>query len=202
MRKYLFLNYDFPRTLLLNYGSFSKILGIYRLARSLPLLGMLKGSQIKRPEIRLFRVLQHSFSRSKMNYQSQRWRSFGKEYSTVSHYTPVIYSALSHIQGYWMSDKPLVQQALSSELAELLLIIPSNLLSLKFLMGFWQAIVREWNGIDRLRYAFTCVLITFITLPSEWTNTICSYANLYMLASCCFYEQNGTPNSLVSITLC
>lgn len=50
-----------------------------------------------------------------------------------------------------MSDKPLVQQALSSELAELLLLIQSNPLSLAFLRGFWEAIVREWNGIDRLR---------------------------------------------------
>ncbi|THH06725.1 hypothetical protein EW145_g3884 [Phellinidium pouzarii] len=52
---------------------------------------------------------------------------------------------------YWMSDKPLVQQALSSELAELLLTISSTDASLKFLRGFWDAIVREWNGIDRLR---------------------------------------------------
>lgn len=55
-------------------------------------------------------------------------------------------------QGYWMSDKPVVQQALSSELAELILIIPSNSLSLAFLRGFWEAIAREWGGIDRLRY--------------------------------------------------
>ncbi|KAH8120081.1 Nop52-domain-containing protein, partial [Phellopilus nigrolimitatus] len=52
---------------------------------------------------------------------------------------------------YWMSDKPLVQQALSSELAELLLTISSTNASLVFLKGFWEAIVREWNGIDRLR---------------------------------------------------
>ncbi|PAV22029.1 ribosomal rna processing [Pyrrhoderma noxium] len=52
---------------------------------------------------------------------------------------------------YWMSDKPLVQQALASELAELLLTIPSTDNSLAFLSGFWEAIVREWNGIDRLR---------------------------------------------------
>ncbi len=50
-----------------------------------------------------------------------------------------------------MSDKPLVQQALASELADLLLIITSNIASLAFLQGFWTTIVREWNGIDRLR---------------------------------------------------
>lgn len=54
--------------------------------------------------------------------------------------------------GFWMSDKPLVQQALASELAELLLTIGSTTTSLVFLRGFWATIVREWNGIDRLRY--------------------------------------------------
>lgn len=53
--------------------------------------------------------------------------------------------------GFWMSDKPLVQQALASELAELILTITTTSSSLAFLDGFWEAIVREWNGIDRLR---------------------------------------------------
>ncbi|KAF8665358.1 hypothetical protein AX16_000377 [Volvariella volvacea WC 439] len=52
---------------------------------------------------------------------------------------------------FWMSDKPLVQQALASEMAELLLTITSTSASLRFLKGFWGATVREWNGIDRLR---------------------------------------------------
>jgi ribosomal RNA-processing protein 1 len=50
-----------------------------------------------------------------------------------------------------MSDKPLVQQALASELADLLVTINSAESSLSFLSGFWETIVREWNGIDRLR---------------------------------------------------
>jgi ribosomal RNA-processing protein 1 len=59
-----------------------------------------------------------------------------------------------------MSDKPLVQQALAADLAELLLQInPSTseeesdrlLAALGFLRGFWQAITREWSGLDRLR---------------------------------------------------
>lgn len=53
-----------------------------------------------------------------------------------------------------MSDKPLVQQALATELADLLLAIADTPSSLYFLRGFWTALVREWNGIDRLRYAF------------------------------------------------
>ncbi|WRT69712.1 uncharacterized protein IL334_006702 [Kwoniella shivajii] len=60
---------------------------------------------------------------------------------------------------FWMSDKPLVQQALAGDLAELLLQIKPRTASpqdqfeasLAFLEGFWDAIVREWAGIDRLR---------------------------------------------------
>ncbi|WWD20320.1 hypothetical protein CI109_104796 [Kwoniella shandongensis] len=60
---------------------------------------------------------------------------------------------------FWMSDKPLVQQALAADLAELLLQIKPRSdsskdrfeASLAFLEGFWDAIVREWAGLDRLR---------------------------------------------------
>ena len=55
-------------------------------------------------------------------------------------------------EGYWMSDKPLVQQALATELADILLKIPDPSSSLLFLKGFWHTVVREWHGIDRLRY--------------------------------------------------
>ena len=56
-----------------------------------------------------------------------------------------------------MSDKPLIQQALARDLAELILLIrPASeedrfAAALDFLAGFWRAIVREWQGIDRLR---------------------------------------------------
>ena len=56
-------------------------------------------------------------------------------------------------EGYWMSDKPLVQQALAAELADILLRIPDPSSSFLFLKGFWQTVVREWHGIDRLRWA-------------------------------------------------
>ncbi len=55
--------------------------------------------------------------------------------------------------GFWMSDKPLVQQELATELAELILTITSTPASLAFLNGFWETTVREWSGIDRLRCA-------------------------------------------------
>ncbi|KAG6868881.1 hypothetical protein C0993_008629 [Termitomyces sp. T159_Od127] len=53
--------------------------------------------------------------------------------------------------GFWMSDKPLVQQALATELADLVLSISQTTSALAFLRGFWEMIVREWSGIDRLR---------------------------------------------------
>lgn len=53
--------------------------------------------------------------------------------------------------GFWMSDKPLVQQALAGELAELVLAISSTRSALAFVRGFWEMTVREWGGIDRLR---------------------------------------------------
>ena len=51
-----------------------------------------------------------------------------------------------------MSDKPLVQQALATEIAEIILEITDVSVSLAFLRGFWESTVREWNSIDRLRY--------------------------------------------------
>lgn len=53
--------------------------------------------------------------------------------------------------GFWMSDKPLVQQELSTNLAELLLDIPTADASFDFLRGFWEAIVREWSSLDYIR---------------------------------------------------
>jgi ribosomal RNA-processing protein 1 len=50
-----------------------------------------------------------------------------------------------------MSDKALVQQALASELANILLSVENTTASFEFLGGFWRTIVREWEGIDRLR---------------------------------------------------
>jgi ribosomal RNA-processing protein 1 len=61
-----------------------------------------------------------------------------------------------------MSDKPLVQQRLAADLANLVLVIQasgrgsgsseaSTEASLHFIAGFWEAMVREWAGIDRLR---------------------------------------------------
>ncbi|KAJ7631117.1 nucleolar protein,Nop52-domain-containing protein [Roridomyces roridus] len=85
---------------------------------------------------------------------------------------------------FWMSDKPLVQQALASELAELLLTITSLPASLAFLRGFWEATVREWGGIDRLRLDKYYMLVrrfvnaTFRLLArSQWDKDACENYN-------------------------
>jgi len=85
---------------------------------------------------------------------------------------------------FWMSDKPLVQQALASELAELLLTMTSVSSSLSFLRGFWETTVREWNGIDRLRIDKYYMLVrrfvnaTFRLLGrSKWDKSACDTYN-------------------------
>ncbi|KAJ7161412.1 nucleolar protein,Nop52-domain-containing protein [Mycena crocata] len=85
---------------------------------------------------------------------------------------------------FWMSDKPLVQQALASDLAELLLNITNLPSSLAFLRGFWETTVREWNGIDRLRLDKYYMLVrrfvnaTFRLLGrSKWDKSACDSCN-------------------------
>lgn len=72
-----------------------------------------------------------------------------------------------------MSDKPLVQQALAQELADLVLTVPGTSRApapavagfegsageismrvrggLAMLEGFWDAMAREWSGLDKWR---------------------------------------------------
>ncbi|KAI0049251.1 ribosomal RNA processing protein [Auriscalpium vulgare] len=83
-----------------------------------------------------------------------------------------------------MSDKPLVQQGLASELAELLLTIKPSTSSLAFLRGFWQTTVREWNGIDRLRIDKYYMLVrryvnaSFrLLLRAQWEPKLCQEYN-------------------------
>lgn len=81
-----------------------------------------------------------------------KWTNYGKEFSTVSfHLKGKKKGIVTLFVGFWMSDKALVQQALASELANIVLSIDHNSASFEFLGGFWRTIVREWEGIDRLR---------------------------------------------------
>ncbi|CDW93683.1 hypothetical protein [Sporisorium scitamineum] len=67
---------------------------------------------------------------------------------------------------FWMSDKPLIQQRLANDLAQLVLVHPSTsttsstsegamteraMAGLKFLETFWDTLVTEWSGLDKHR---------------------------------------------------
>lgn len=85
---------------------------------------------------------------------------------------------------FWMSDKPLVQQALASELAEILLTISTTSSSLAFLRGFWEMTVREWSSIDRLRLdKYYMLLRRFVNasfrllIRNEWDDAVCREYN-------------------------
>ena len=51
----------------------------------------------------------------------------------------------------WMSDKPLTQQRLARDLADLLGVLNGRGNFLGFVEAFWKTIAREWGGIDALR---------------------------------------------------
>jgi ribosomal RNA-processing protein 1 len=89
---------------------------------------------------------------------------------------------------FWMSDKPLVQQALASELAELLLATSNTSSALSFLNGFWETMVREWNGIDRLRLDKYLMLVrryinaSFrLLLQNDWDLELCKKYNIILI---------------------
>ncbi|KAK4516858.1 60S ribosomal protein L32 [Mucor velutinosus] len=51
---------------------------------------------------------------------------------------------------YWMSDKPLIQQALANDLGALVMEMPAAN-AIPFLKAFWQIHCQEWHGLDRIR---------------------------------------------------
>ncbi len=51
----------------------------------------------------------------------------------------------------WMSDKPLTQQRLARDLADLVHVVKGNENFLSFVKAFWTTMAREWGGIDALR---------------------------------------------------
>ncbi|KAG0746303.1 hypothetical protein G6F57_000173 [Rhizopus arrhizus] len=52
--------------------------------------------------------------------------------------------------GFWMSDKPLIQQALANDLGGLVMELPASN-AIPFLKAFWQIHCQEWHGLDRIR---------------------------------------------------
>lgn len=113
-----------------------------------------------------------------------------------------------------MSDKPLVQQALAQDLANLLLLInpaggdAARLdAALAFLEGFWTALVREWSGIDRLRIDKYYMLIrryvnaTFRLLQREgWNADAVSKVNSILTAvrGPMSWREKSVPTSLAT----
>ena len=53
-------------------------------------------------------------------------------------------------KGFWMSDKPLIQQDLSEKLGSLVLDMPADN-AVPFLDAFWEIHCSEWHGLDRIR---------------------------------------------------
>ncbi|KAH9913329.1 Nop52-domain-containing protein [Epithele typhae] len=85
---------------------------------------------------------------------------------------------------FWISDKPLVQQALATEISDILLAISDLSVSLAFLRGFWESTVREWNSIDRLRIDKYYMLVRrFVNasfrllIRAEWDGAACKEYN-------------------------
>ncbi|KAI0308126.1 nucleolar protein,Nop52-domain-containing protein [Multifurca ochricompacta] len=106
---------------------------------------------------------------------------------------------------FWMSDKPLVQQSLASELANILLDTDNNDTSFEFLEGFWSIIVREWDGIDRLRMDKYYILIRrFVNasfrllMRSDWNAGLCKVYNdgLTVKGGPLCPDDNRVPSSL------
>jgi ribosomal RNA-processing protein 1 len=50
----------------------------------------------------------------------------------------------------WMSDKPLIQQQLCDDLADLAKIIPVERV-MSWFNAFWTTMSREWAGVDKHR---------------------------------------------------
>ncbi|OIW31705.1 nucleolar [Coniochaeta ligniaria NRRL 30616] len=54
----------------------------------------------------------------------------------------------------WMCDRPLPQQALAQDLADLVYVLPDSgdgAVVVAWLRGFWATMAREWTGVDVLR---------------------------------------------------
>ncbi|GHJ89451.1 hypothetical protein NliqN6_5853 [Naganishia liquefaciens] len=99
---------------------------------------------------------------------------------------------------FWMSDKPLVQQRLATDLSSVVLEIDPksthdedplarDMAALDFIQGFWEAIIREWIGIDRFRMDKYYMLLrrwinaSFRLLArSEWNDQVVNRYNTIM----------------------
>lgn len=117
--------------------------------------------------------------------------------------SPSLYAhpQLSICLGFWHSDKPLVQQALATDFANLLLTITSIPTSFQFLKGFWQMIVEQWNKIDHFRSAKMFIYLyhgekTLMQSTTDWTSSTCSFGGSSMLRFDCLSSWIGRRSIL------
>lgn len=68
-----------------------------------------------------------------------------------------------------MSDRPLTQQRLASDLANLIDNINEEAV-IPFLSAFWKTMAREWRGIDVFRY----ILLLFSSIQRKGKTRISS----------------------------
>lgn len=71
----------------------------------------------------------------------------------------------------WMSDKMLVQQELATRIGELSLQFKSTSDTLLFLDCFCETMLREWQGLDRLRLDKFYMLISQVRI--HWSICMC-----------------------------
>ena len=57
----------------------------------------------------------------------------------------------THCAAFWLSDKPLVQQDLASELARIIHSL-SESSAVLYVQAFYETMERQWHTVDRLRY--------------------------------------------------
>lgn len=87
--------------------------------------------------------------------------------------------------GFWMSDKPLIQQALANDLGALVMEMPAAN-AIPFLKAFWKVHCQEWHGLDRIRYIYTHSL----TLTK--TGNILNFSWIDSINIICFYVVSFT----------
>ncbi|XP_030052319.1 LOW QUALITY PROTEIN: ribosomal RNA processing protein 1 homolog B-like [Microcaecilia unicolor] len=103
----------------------------------------------------------------------------------------------------WMQDKPLLQEDLADTISQLTHAFQNTpARKTSFIMTFWQAICREWNGIDRLRLDKFYLLIrmmmrqSFVVLKrNAWDRSLVEeFLNLLMKEV--LHHKNKTPNGV------
>jgi len=104
----------------------------------------------------------------------------------------------------WMADKPLTQQRLARDLADLLNVLRGRANFCGFVQAFWLTLAREWSGIDALRMdKFLYLVRCYINQGFEciarqqWSDRELLQAYLEVLEEVPFnYRNDKIPNGL------